>query len=673
MSENVQTFSGKVNVADNLLVGTSHFFVDRQNNRVGIGTSTPDASSMLDVTGNIKSGGTITATGGFSGNGSGLSGVNSDSGSWVNGSSSNIHLAVSTDKVGIGVVSPGAELHVGGTGAIIVPSGTTGDRPATAANGMFRYNTETGYMESYTASGWGSIATPPTIQTISPASVAVADVTTQVFTVTGTFFDAQSAIKLQGADNTLYDTTDFVFTNSGSIGFKMGTLATGQAANRPFKVVVTNGAGLIVTSTATIGFTPIWTSPAAGATLATFATNASANNTELAATDDVGGSAVTFPVPAANLPSGLTLNGSTGAITGTIGAAGTTSVTFRATDNASGTFAERTFSIVGALVPIGQQTFTTPGTTTWVAPTGVTSVSVVCVGGGGGGEGSLAQGGAGGGLAWRNNVSVTPGTSYTVTVGAGGNGRRGVSNHDLPGSDTNVTSNSAGAAASNYNPPGGNGGTSSFLSTSAGGGQHGGGTNYQSSRPLGGTFTGDGGGNGGSCEGNRSGPWSTSQSSGGGGAGGYSGTGGKGGGSLASEGSYVAATAGAGGGGGGGGSRKISYSNSSSSYGGAGGGGVGLLGQGANGVAGYKDTSAPYSSQVSTNVAGGGGSGGARGNLSTTTIGVGGAGGLYGGGGGPAATSNLVNGQYQQYGGDGGNGAVRIIWGPGRSFPTNAA
>ena len=71
MSENVQTFSGKVNVADNLLVGTSHFFVDRQNNRVGIGTSTPDASSMLDVTGNIKSGGTITATGGFSGNGSG--------------------------------------------------------------------------------------------------------------------------------------------------------------------------------------------------------------------------------------------------------------------------------------------------------------------------------------------------------------------------------------------------------------------------------------------------------------------------------------------------------------------------------------------------------------------------------------------------------------------------
>jgi len=135
MSENVQTFSGKVNVADNLLVGTSHFFVDRQNNRVGIGTSTPDASSMLDVTGNIKSGGTITATGGFSGNGSGLTGVNSDSGSWVNGSSSNIHLAVSTDNVGIGVLDPSHKLDVNGD--INIASGSSlklGGTPAVFSN-----------------------------------------------------------------------------------------------------------------------------------------------------------------------------------------------------------------------------------------------------------------------------------------------------------------------------------------------------------------------------------------------------------------------------------------------------------------------------------------------------------------------------------------------------------
>ena len=65
-------------VVGNLLVGTSHFFVDTTTNQVGINTSSPSAS--LDVaTGDVKVGsgitlasstGTITATG-FSGNGSG--------------------------------------------------------------------------------------------------------------------------------------------------------------------------------------------------------------------------------------------------------------------------------------------------------------------------------------------------------------------------------------------------------------------------------------------------------------------------------------------------------------------------------------------------------------------------------------------------------------------------
>jgi len=163
-------------VVGNLLVGTSHFFVDTTTNQVGINTSSPSAA--LDVaTGDVKVGsgitlasstGTITATGGFSGDGSGLSGVNSDSGSWVNGTNSNVHLATSTDKVGIGTHSPGAELHVAGTGAIVVPSGTTEQRPGTEVNGMIRYNSTTGYMEVYAAAGWAPIAQPPTVTGISP-------------------------------------------------------------------------------------------------------------------------------------------------------------------------------------------------------------------------------------------------------------------------------------------------------------------------------------------------------------------------------------------------------------------------------------------------------------------------------------------------------------------------
>lgn len=67
--------------------------------------------------------------------------------------------------------------------------------------------------------------------------------------------------------------------------------------------------------------------------------------------------------------------------------------------------------------PTGQEAYETPGTYTWVAPAGVTSVSVVAVGAGGGG---YVNAGGGGGLRYYNNYAVTPGNSYTVTVGARG-------------------------------------------------------------------------------------------------------------------------------------------------------------------------------------------------------------------------------------------------------------
>jgi hypothetical protein len=59
----------------------------------------------------------------------------------------------------------------------------------------------------------------------------------------------------------------------------------------------------------------------------------------------------------------------------------------------------------------GQAEFTTPGTYTWTAPAGVTSVCAVCIGAGGAG---------GGGLGWKNKISVVPGTAYTLVVGSTG-------------------------------------------------------------------------------------------------------------------------------------------------------------------------------------------------------------------------------------------------------------
>ena len=69
-----------------------------------------------------------------------------------------------------------------------------------------------------------------------------------------------------------------------------------------------------------------------------------------------------------------------------------------------------TMAAVAAAADPGQVEFTTPGATSWPIPSGVTAISIVCVGGGGGGSycnGNSEQSGAGGGggaLAWANNV-----------------------------------------------------------------------------------------------------------------------------------------------------------------------------------------------------------------------------------------------------------------------------
>jgi hypothetical protein len=148
---------------------------------------------------------------------------------------------------------------------------------------------------------------------------------------------------------------------------------------------------------------------------------------------------------------------------------------------------------------VSRSVYGTAGTFSWVAPTGATKANVMVVGGGGGAlsnnAGSVGAGG-GGGLGWKNCICVTPGSSYTLVVGAGGAGRAGT-----------------GTATT--------GGTSYFVNTSTVAGY--GGVGGSNSGGAGGCFTGDGGGPGGTGStlyyyGNG----------GGGGAGGYMGGGGNG-------------------------------------------------------------------------------------------------------------------------------------------------
>lgn len=96
---------------------------------------------------------------------------------------------------------------------------------------------------------------------------------------------------------------------------------------------------------------------------------------------------------------------------------------------------------VPAVITPATVLFTSVGTTTWTPPTGVYSVEYLVVGGGGGagnGYDNAGGGGGGAGMVLTGNVAVTPGQSYTVTVGAGGAGGADTrtNNPGLPGNNS---------------------------------------------------------------------------------------------------------------------------------------------------------------------------------------------------------------------------------------------
>lgn len=283
---------------------------------------------------------------------------------------------------------------------------------------------------------------------------------------------------------------------------------------------------------------------------------------------NIGGGAITG-YTAISSPGGFTGTGTSSPIT-VSGLTNGTAYTFTVlATNAYGTGVASSASNSVTPAPT-EASYTTAGTYSWVAPAGVTSVCVVCVGAGGNGAGNGA-GGGGGGLAYKNNIAVTPGSSYSVVVGSGS------------------ATSFQGVTANQGNNGGASGG--------AGGTASGGDVNYS-------------GGAAGSAKGG-----------GGGGAAGYTGTGGTGG-----------VGGGAGGdtaGGGGGGIGLYGYTSSSVIPGGGGYGYSGTANSGVGGTAGSGGTAGGGNALYgSTAAAGGGGNYGGGGGGVTWS-----GGGSFGGGG----------------------------------------
>ena len=251
-----------------------------------------------------------------------------------------------------------------------------------------------------------------------------------------------------------------ITANNGPTGFGATGLPTGlsidpttgvisgtptQVGSYSVTISATNGAG---TTTAPLTITVTPPPPIISSNLTLMGVTGVPLSYQISASNGATG------YTASGLPLGLSINPVTGFISGTPTQAGTYQVTLSATNSGGTGTASLTMTVASSLANL-TNSFVFSGS--WVCPANVTSIQVQCWGGGGAGGSALRTpnsgtvpyggGGAGGAYAMVSNFPVTPGTSYTINVGAGGSNSSSTNGTQVPGGDswisasTNVPTN----------------------------------------------------------------------------------------------------------------------------------------------------------------------------------------------------------------------------------------
>jgi hypothetical protein len=308
--------------------------------------------------------------------------------------------------------------------SITLPAGTTAQRPISADPGMLRFNTSFGKLEQYDGSGWAAIDSPPII---SGVTTSIFTNSTDTITINGSNFSIDCTVSLIAADGATYSPTTVVRNSSSSLTITPGSslVTIGQTSGKdPFDIKVTNAGGLSVTFPAQINYNPnpVW-STTAGSLSTVYDIMRSGFTTSVSASSLDPDDTISYSITSGSLPTGMSLNTSTGAITGTPNAVGsdtTSNFTIRAS-NGSQT-SDRAFSIT-IKAPIVQAFSYTGSDQSFTVPSTLTALSVKMWGAGGGGsfgEGRAFAGGPGGYTYGVINTNTMKGQALTVRVGQGG-------------------------------------------------------------------------------------------------------------------------------------------------------------------------------------------------------------------------------------------------------------
>jgi hypothetical protein len=467
--------------------------------------------------------------------------------------------------------------------------GNTANRPGSPTLGDLYFDTTLGGLIEYRSGGWFKVSQEPapTLSGISPGTAATTGTT---ITLTGSNLMFGLSVKFVGTNGVEYNAnvTNFISSTSAT-----ATTPALSVAYEPYDVKVSNpdGQSATLSDCLDVGGIPVWNTTSGSLIVIT---ELSSLSTSISATDP-DGTSLTYS--SSNLPSWVSLNSSTGALSGTApDVASNTTYSFDVTTSDGVNSLSRSFSItVNNSVP--------PTSVDYLVVAGGGSGGngdTTGLGGGGGGAGGLrtSAGSSGGGNTAESALSITAGTNYTVTVGnggaaptvsaeAGGYGNQGQSS--VFGSITTV-GGGGGAKQNGNGQSGGSGGGAGYSSWTGGArtvnqGFVGGNTSGQYASAGGGGAGAVGnpptnvkGGDGGIGV-SSSITGTATYYAGGGGGGGYTalgttqGLGGTGGGGAGgNQNSGIAGTPNTGGGGGGAG---VGYN--SAGYGGAGGSGVVII------------------------------------------------------------------------------------------------
>ena len=192
-----------------------------------------------------------------------------------------------------------------------IPKGTTAQRPASPAVGDIRYNTTIGGFEFY-ATDWVQV-TGLGITSVSPTSYNGANSST--FTISGTGFVAGTSVKFITNNGTAY--TAGTVTINGLTSITASTPRAFTVSEEPLDVQVISPSGVTATLQDVIdcGGSPTWAT--AAGTLATINDRYGSYGTiaTLSATDP-DGSVITYTVTSGSLPGNVSLNASSGVISG---------------------------------------------------------------------------------------------------------------------------------------------------------------------------------------------------------------------------------------------------------------------------------------------------------------------------------------------------------------------